>query len=289
MIKVLQEVYESQNNRQKKEEKMFRQSSFLLSFAQQLTTKRFAGHSKWQNIKHDKAIKDQQRAKQFSKFARMIRIAIQEGGSTNPSVNTYLRTAIDQAMGCNMPMASINNQIKKFSANDAVLKRFVVEIKLMNKVFVICETFTDNIVTMKQNINAVLRKSNASYADVKHMFDEMGFLQVTKPTGSFTNASEFEEKLTEDAIEADVQEVEDVDFETKSATFICRPIDIEKVKRTLLNMGYTVEIAEHIYVPQNTFQLNEAEADNFEKFKQRMKLLDGIENMYDNVEPLATS
>lgn len=269
---------------------MLRQSRFGLSLVQQLTTaKRHAGHSKWANIKHDKAIKDQQRAKQFARFSRMIRIAIQEGGSTNPASNSYLKTAIDQASGCNMPLATINNQIKKFNTSDAQLKRHILEIKVMNKVFVVCEAFTENLSSLKHNINTVLRKSNASYADVKHMFDEMGFLQVTKPTGTFTNAAEFEDKLTEDAIEADVQEVEDIDFETKSATFICRPIDIEKVKRTLLNIGYTVEVAEHIYVPQNTSQLTESEAENFEKFKYRMKLVEAIENIYDNVEPKETA
>jgi hypothetical protein len=36
--------------------------------------KRFAGHSKWANIKHIKAAKDAQKSSQFLKFARMIRI-----------------------------------------------------------------------------------------------------------------------------------------------------------------------------------------------------------------------
>lgn len=219
----------------------------------------------------------------------MIRIAIQEGGSANPTLNSYLRTAIDQASGCNMPMATINNQIKKYNSNDAQLKRHVLEIKLINKVFVICEVFSENVSGLRMNVNSVLRKCNASYADVKHMFDEIGFLQVTKPSGNFANAAEFEDKLTEDAIEADAQEVEDIDFETKSATFICRPMDIEKVKRSLLNFGYTVEVAEHIFIPQNTFQLNESEMKTLESFKQKLSQLDGVENIYDNVEPTPSS
>lgn len=36
-----------------------------------------AGHSKWANIRHIKALKDGQRSLQFVKLARQIRIAIQ--------------------------------------------------------------------------------------------------------------------------------------------------------------------------------------------------------------------
>lgn len=35
-----------------------------------------AGHSKWANIKHDKAIKDQQKSFLFEKLGRQIRLAI---------------------------------------------------------------------------------------------------------------------------------------------------------------------------------------------------------------------
>lgn len=36
-----------------------------------------AGHSKWANIKHDKAIKDGKRSFLFQKLGRQIRVAIQ--------------------------------------------------------------------------------------------------------------------------------------------------------------------------------------------------------------------
>lgn len=38
--------------------------------------KRFAGHSKWANIKHIKAQKDSQRALMFTKISRQIKIAV---------------------------------------------------------------------------------------------------------------------------------------------------------------------------------------------------------------------
>lgn len=267
---------------------MLRQAKFVSAVFQQLTTKRFAGHSKWANIKHDKAIKDAARANMFYRFSRMIRIAIQDGGSTNPATNSYLRTAIEQATKKNMPMSTINNQIKKFNANDAQLKRYFLEFKAQNRLFFICEAYTENLAMFKQNMNTVLRKSGGSMADVKHFFEETGLVFVTRPDVTASTASEFEDKLTEDAIESDAQEVEDIDFAAKSATFVCRPIDIEKVKRSLLGLGYTVEDSEHVFCPLKTVVPNEAEEKAFGIIKTKMSQIDGFENLYSNIEQPAS-
>lgn len=54
----------------------------LLQYHQQkkqihLTIKHYAGHSKWQNIRHIKALNDGQRSLQFIKLSRQIRLAAQ--------------------------------------------------------------------------------------------------------------------------------------------------------------------------------------------------------------------
>ena len=265
---------------------MFRHRKFCSVILQQFAgQKRFAGHSKWANIKHDKAIKDQARASMFYKYSRMVRIAIQDGGSTNPTLNSYLRTVIDQATKQNMPMATINNQIKKFNVNEAQLKKCFIELKSQNRMFFVCEAYTENLSLFKQNMNTAMRKTgNTAFADVRHFFDEAGIIAVAKPDGKFTDAQEFEDKLTEDAIESDAQEVEDVDFENKSATFVCRPIDIEKVKRSLLNLGYVVDASQHIFIPLQTVTPTEAEMKAHEKLRMQLSKIEGFENLYSNVE-----
>lgn len=269
---------------------MFRTAKICMTAFHQLTTKRLAGHSKWANIKHDKAIKDQQRATKFYKLTRLIRIAIQEGGgSTDPKLNSYLRTIMDQALKLNMPMSTINTTIKKYNANDAQLKKAWFEIKSMNKIFLICEFYSENLVLSKNNTASAMKRTGyTSFADIKHMFDEFGVVIVTRLDGTFASAKEFEDKLTEDAIECEAQEVEDIDFENKSATFICRPIDIEKVKRQLLQLGYVVETAEHVFVPQSTHTLTEEESKVYETLKRRLIQIEGFERIFDNVEPSTT-
>jgi translational activator of cytochrome c oxidase 1 len=119
----------------------------------------FAGHSKWANIKHIKASKDGQKAAMFTKYARQIRLAMQEGGSNNPQINTGLRQIIDEAVKKNMPMASIQNQLKKYNANSAQLKKHYFEIKSFNKIFIICEVFTENFPSIKMSTSTFLKKN----------------------------------------------------------------------------------------------------------------------------------
>jgi transcriptional/translational regulatory protein YebC/TACO1 len=52
-----------------------------------------SGHSKWSTIKRKKGLLDAQKAKGFTKIARLITIAAQSGG--DPNMNPTLALAID--------------------------------------------------------------------------------------------------------------------------------------------------------------------------------------------------
>ncbi|HRZ95443.1 MAG TPA: YebC/PmpR family DNA-binding transcriptional regulator, partial [Candidatus Moranbacteria bacterium] len=71
-----------------------------------------SGHSHFAGIKHKKGINDAKRAKIFTKFAKPIAIAAQEGGG-NPDTNFKLRMAIDKARQFNMPKENIERAIKR--------------------------------------------------------------------------------------------------------------------------------------------------------------------------------
>ena len=76
-----------------------------------------AGHSKWANIKHQKAKEDARRGKLFTKLAREIEIAAREGGG-DPEVNFGLRIAVDRAKDANMPNDNIERAIKRGTGED---------------------------------------------------------------------------------------------------------------------------------------------------------------------------
>ncbi|MEL6136934.1 MAG: YebC/PmpR family DNA-binding transcriptional regulator, partial [Cyanobacteria bacterium J06628_6] len=71
-----------------------------------------AGHSKWANIKRQKAVVDAKKGKIFAKLSREIIVSAREGGA-DPAGNFQLRTAIDKAKAAGVPNDNIDRAIAK--------------------------------------------------------------------------------------------------------------------------------------------------------------------------------
>ena len=72
-----------------------------------------AGHSKWANIKRQKAVNDKARGKVFTRHARLIEVAAT--GGADPSQNAALAQAVAAAKADNVPNENIDRAIKKAS------------------------------------------------------------------------------------------------------------------------------------------------------------------------------
>ena len=83
-----------------------------------------SGHSHSKKIKREKAITDQKRGQMFSKIARMISVAIKEGG-TNPETNQRLNVAMETAKKWNLPKENIERAIKKGSGEESAGEKLV--------------------------------------------------------------------------------------------------------------------------------------------------------------------
>ena len=121
-----------------------------------------SGHSKWSTIKRKKEKTDSQRAKIFTKIGRELSVAVREGGSPDPNVNTKLKDCIAKAKANNVPNDNIERIIKK-AAGDGDSSRYediVYEGYGPSGVAVIVETLTDN--------------RNRTAADLRHYFDKFG-------------------------------------------------------------------------------------------------------------------
>ena len=77
-----------------------------------------SGHSKWATTKHQKAITDAKRAKNFTKLLKEITVAAKLG-DPNPDFNPRLRSAVIAAKAASMPKINIENAIKKASSGTA--------------------------------------------------------------------------------------------------------------------------------------------------------------------------
>ncbi|MEB3244616.1 MAG: YebC/PmpR family DNA-binding transcriptional regulator [Vampirovibrionales bacterium] len=71
-----------------------------------------AGHSKWAQIKRQKAVKDYKKGQTFARYAREIMVASRMGGP-DPAGNFRLRTAIAHAKAAGLPNDNIARAIEK--------------------------------------------------------------------------------------------------------------------------------------------------------------------------------
>ncbi|MFA6553530.1 MAG: YebC/PmpR family DNA-binding transcriptional regulator, partial [Patescibacteria group bacterium] len=71
-----------------------------------------SGHSKWTQIKRQKAVTDQRRGNMFTKLANTISVVTRQGGK-DPTMNFRLRMAIDKAKESNMPNENIDRAIAR--------------------------------------------------------------------------------------------------------------------------------------------------------------------------------
>lgn len=132
-----------------------------------------SGHNKWSTIKQKKGKNDAARAKVFTKIGRELIVAIKEGGSADPSVNSKLKDCIAKAKAANVPNDNIERIIKKASSDaDATNYEAVTyEGYGPSGVAVIVEALTDN--------------RNRTAGEVRHYFDKFGGNMGTQGCVSF--------------------------------------------------------------------------------------------------------
>uniref|UniRef100_D3TRF2 Uncharacterized conserved protein n=1 Tax=Glossina morsitans morsitans TaxID=37546 RepID=D3TRF2_GLOMM len=242
-----------------------------------------AGHSKWANIKHIKAEKDGEKAMVFLRVARQLRLAIQEGGSTDPVHNSKLRNVIDDALRKNMPMSSIQSSIKKSQQNKTELKRYRLDLRFKQKVFIVLIIYTDNYSGLKQEIASILRKFGAMMIDTNNLFEEYGLIEATVSKERLDSTKNIEELATDDAIECGAEEVEVSDATKGLVNFICRPEEVLSLRKSIETKNYIIENTEHIYTPVKYVELPSEEQAVYEKFIAKLHQISGIEEIYDNL------
>ena len=123
-----------------------------------------SGHSKWSKIKHQKAVVDVKKSKEFSKFAQLI-AAESKKASGNKNV-PGLRKAIERARAINMPTLNIERAIKKGTEKDAAsLEEATYEAYGPGGSALIIQGLTSNKNRASAEIKHILSKHEASLAE----------------------------------------------------------------------------------------------------------------------------
>ncbi|MEE8061441.1 MAG: YebC/PmpR family DNA-binding transcriptional regulator [Gemmatimonadales bacterium] len=238
-----------------------------------------AGHSKWKQIKHKKAITDAKRAQAWTKLIREITVAARVGGGGDPGGNPRLRTAIEAGRAANMPKENIDRAIKKGTGEleGANYEEVTYEGYGPGGAAVYVEATTDNTNRTVAEIRHAFNRNGGSLGaqnSVAWMFDRCGqiYLDGTRCD---------EDAALELALEAGAE-----DFQRDGDAFVVTttPQDFHAVLQQLQARGQPVEDAELAMIPQNTVAVSGKEAEQLLKLLDALESLDDVSKVFSNFD-----
>lgn len=233
-----------------------------------------AGHSKWANIKRQKARVDAVRGKTFTQLSRAIIVAARTG-SPDPNGNFQLRTAIDKAKAAGIPNDNIDRAIAKGAGtldSNNQLEALRYEGYGAGGVAIIVAALTDNRNRTAADLRSAFTKRGGNLGEagcVGWMFDQKGVCSIEGDID--------EDTLLEAALAggADVYELLD-DEEHPGAEVFTAVTNLEHLSRALTTQGFTVNDAEVRWIPQNTIVITDPDQS-----KQLLKLVEVLEALDD--------
>lgn len=237
-----------------------------------------AGHSKWKQIKHKKAILDSKRGKSFTKLIKEITIASRLGGP-DPDGNPKLRLLLEKAKEINMPQDNSTRAIKRGSGELPGMhyERYMYEGYGPGNIAILIEVLTDNKNRAVAELRTFFNKKNGILAEsgaVSWMFNKLGVIKLEK--------SSISEDILIDSLLA--HEVKDIHQEENYFVVTCDPKALDEVKKVILDLGSKVESAEIEFVPQNYISLNGEVEDKAHEFLTSLEDLEDVQNVYTNLE-----
>jgi len=225
-----------------------------------------AGHSKWAQIKRQKAVADAKRGAIFTKLGNQIAVAARSG--TDPETNPALAMIIEKAKAANMPMANIERAIQRVAdKNAAQLQEFLYEGYGPGGVAILVEVATDNVNRTYPEVRLAFSKHGGNLAEkgaVAFQFDRRGVIRV-KGKG---------DDLLMQALEAGADDVQE---EGEESVIYTEPTQLAKVRDALREAGVEVIEAELTYVPNNTVPVTDKETAG--KIMRLMDALDDIDEV----------
>ena len=241
-----------------------------------------SGHNKWSTIKQKKGKNDAARAKVFTKIGRELIVAIRDGGSADPNVNSKLRDCIAKAKAANVPNDNIDRIIKKAASSNEGdnYESVTYEGYGPSGIAVIVEALTDN--------------RNRTAGEVRHYFDKFGGNMGTPGCVGFMfskkgvlviereDLDKDEDTVMEDALEAGAS---DFEADEDIFTIYTEPEDFGAIRDDLSGKGYEFASAEVEQVPSTYTKLDDEETKTkMQKMLDMFEDNDDIQNVWHNWE-----
>ena len=238
-----------------------------------------AGHSKWAQIKRQKAANDAKRGQLYTKLGREITVSARDGGG-DPEMNFRLRLVIQRAKDANMPADTIERAVKRGSGeldDDIRLEDIVYEGYGPGGAALFIEALTDNRNRTVAELRNVLARGGGNLGEsgsVAWMFDTRGQIIIELSNG------DPDEAMLE-SIELGAEDVQEEDGTLVVLTLLEQ---LESVRRGMEELGYTVESAELTRVPKTMSEPDSDKATQSMQLIERVEDLDDVQKVYTNLE-----
>jgi YebC/PmpR family DNA-binding regulatory protein len=237
-----------------------------------------AGHSKWKQIKHKKALTDSRRAASWTKIIREITVAAKAGGG-DPAGNPRLRLAMDTARAANMPNENIDRAIKKGTGEleGVNYEEITYEAYGPAGVAIMIESLTDNGNRTVADIRRWLSRNGGNLGttgSVAWMFDRRGQIAIDGERYD-------EEQVMEAALEAGALDVESGDG---GYTVLTEVADFTAVQDALRAKGIEWAEAELAMVPKTEVRVEGGDAAQLVKLIDLLEELDDVQKVYTNAD-----
>ena len=243
-----------------------------------------SGHSHAKTIRHQKNITDQKRGQMFSKMARVISVAVKEGGP-NPETNAKLRVAVEEAKKNNMPKENVERAIKQAAggAEGTNLEEVIFEAYGPGGIAIIVEGITDNKNRALGEVKQILNQNGGKLVGgggVKWMFERKGCLTLR-----ITNLDELRIKNKEElemlAIEAGAS---DIYWHAETLDVYTNTGEVDKVKKNLEEKGIKTESVSLDWVPKEEISLNAKTKESCQKLFEALDENDAVQEIYSNLK-----
>jgi YebC/PmpR family DNA-binding regulatory protein len=237
-----------------------------------------AGHSKWKQIKHKKALTDSKRAAAWTKIIREITVAAKAGGG-DPTGNPRLRLAMDNARAANMPNDNIERAIKKGTGEleGVSYEEITYEAYGPAGVAIMIESLTDNGNRTVADIRRWLSRNGGNLGttgSVAWMFDRRGQITIDASKHS-------EDQVMEAALEAGAL---DVESDEGTFTVLTEVADFAAVQDALREKGIEWDEAELAMIPRTEVAVAGPDAEKLVKLLELLEDLDDVQKVHTNAD-----
>lgn len=216
-------------------------------------------------------------AKQFTRIGKEINIAVKAGGP-DPDTNPTLRRIMQNAKSVNMPKDRIEGAIKNALGKDTSnYEEVLYEGYAPHGIALLVETATDNNTRTVANVRSHFNKGGGSLGNsgsVGFLFKHLGVFKLNK------------EGVNQDDLELELIDagLEEMGEDSEGHVVIrCGFSDFGNMQKALEEKGLTPLSAELEWIPLNTVEITEEQADDVSKLIERLEQDDDVQRVFHNM------